>query len=467
MGERGVVARDRRGRRPSRIAVAVVLVATCCAIVDARAASRLSDEATPLDKTIDRPRSLLEIGGPFLDTGPLSKGFEFPTGWVVQPQFLLFGSYRTAFQTFDRGDPPRKTEWANRLDVFGNLQLSGTERLVVGLRPLDKDNHYLGREWEPQARWRSNVDGNLEMLFFEGDLGQMFPKLDPHDRHHLDYGFSVGRQTLLMQDGLLLNDIIDSVGIVRNSLHTPWTSGLRLNLFYGWGQINRGDNEMDHSARLYGGESAADFFWGSVDLDAVYVSARSKTGDGVYGGMGVVTRGAVFGETVNWTVRVVGSQAVHHETPANGSGALVFSEMGHTPAGTLDYVYLNTFVAAGRFTSAARGPEKGGPLGRMGVLFEAFELGRYGAPLGNAATDSLGAIVGYQRFFSAFRRQVVLEVGGRDATSGSGGLTAIALGGKFQQAFGRHVLVEVDSFVAGQENAAPAYGGRGEFMVKF
>jgi len=467
VGARGVAVRDRRAACASRAAAAVLLVATSCAITDARAASRLSDEVIPLDKTIERPRSVLEVGGPFLDTGPLSEGFELPTGWVVQPQFLLFGSYRTAMQTFERGDPPRNTEWANRLDVFGNLQLSGTERLVVGLRPLDKDNHYLGREWEPHARWRSNVDGNLEMLFFEGDVGQMFPKLDPHDRHHLDYGFSVGRQPLVMQDGLLLNDIIDSAGLVRNSLHTPWTSGLRLDLFYGWDEINRGNNEMDHSARLYGGEAFADFFWGSVDLDAVYVTARRKTGDGFYGGMGVVTRGAVFGETVNWTVRVVGSQAIDHETPANGSGALIFSEMGHTPAGTLDYVYLNTFVAAGRFTSAARGPEKGGPLGRMGVLFEAFELGRYGAPLGSEATDSVGAVIGYQRFFSAFRRQVVLEVGGRDATSGSGGPTAIAVGGKFQQALGRHFLIEIDSFVAGQQDAPPAYGGRGEFMIKF
>jgi hypothetical protein len=173
----------------------------------------------------------------------------------------------------------------------------------------------------------------------------------------------------------------------------------------------------------------------------------------------------VLGETVNWTLRVVGSQAIDEETPANGSGALVFSELGHTLAGTLDYVYLNAFVAPGRFSSAARGPEKGGPLGRMGVLFEAFELGRYGAPLGNEAQDSAGAAIGYQRFFANFRRQVVIEVGGRhDTKSGHG---AIAIGGKLQQAFGRHILVELDSFVAGQEDEPPAYGGRGEFIVKF
>ncbi len=433
----------------------------------ADAANRLSDEPTPLDTSIQRPRSVLEIGGPFLDTGPLTRGFELPTGWVVQPSFLLFGTYRTAFETFERGDPqPRKTEWANRLDVFGNLQLSGTERIVIGFRPLDKSNHYLSRYWEPDARWESIANGNVRTLFFEGEIGEMFPKLDREDHYHLDYGFSVGRQPLLMQDGLLLDDTIDSVGVVRNSLHTPWTSGLRLNLFYGWSNIDRGNNLPDHSARLYGGEAFADFYWGSIDLDALYVTAKPETGDGFYGGMGLVTRGAVCGETINWTARVVGSQAINGETPANGTGALIFTELGHTPANTLDYVYGTAFVAAGRFTSAARGPEKGGPLGRMGVLFEAFELGRYGSPLGNGAQDSWGAALGYQRFFAAFRRQVVIEVGGRDAFNNDG-RKALAIGGKFQQALGKHFLVELDSFIAGQYHDSPAYGGRGEFVVKF
>jgi hypothetical protein len=456
------------GRRGARAASLVAAALCALAAHGARAANRLTDDVIPLDKSIQRPRSLFELGGPFLDTGPMGQGVELPTGWVVQPQFLLFGTYRTAMQTFDRGKPERETEWANRLDVFGNLQLSGTERILVGFRPLDKNNNYLGREWEPQARWRKNADGNVEMAFFEGDIGQMFAKLDPHDRYHLDYGFSAGKQPLLMQDGLLLNDIIDSVGVVRNSLHTPWTSGLRLNLFWGWGGINRGsgDNQKDKSARLYAGEAFADFFWGSIDLDAAYITAKERTGDGFYGGAGMVTRGAVFGEMVNWTLRVVGSKAIHHETAVDGSGALIFSEVGHTLASTLDYVYLNSFVAPGRFTSAARGPDKGGPLGRMGILFEAFELGRYGAALGSNAHDDAGAALGYQRFFSAFRRQIVIEFGGREAIAG-GPRGALALGGKFQQAIGSHFLVELDSFAAAQRNLPPSYGGRGEFVVKF
>ncbi len=272
---------SRRPTRPYR-ALRVVLAATILGAMTCsttRAASRLSDDPIPLDKSIERPRSLLELGGPFLDTGPLGRGVELPTGWVVQPQLLLFGTYRTAIQTFDGGDEPRETEWANRLDVFANLQLSGTERVFYAIRPLDSNNSFLSREWEPNATWVTRpVNGNINMLFFEGNVGQMLPKLDPNGRYNLDYGFSVGRQPLLLQDGMLLNDIIDSVGIVRNSLHTPWTSGVRLNFYYGWNNINRNDNYPDRSARLYGGEAFADFYWGSLDLDVLYVSAVSEHG---------------------------------------------------------------------------------------------------------------------------------------------------------------------------------------------
>jgi hypothetical protein len=127
---------------------------------------------------------------------------------------------------------------------------------------------------------------------------------------------------------------------------------------------------------------------------------------------------------------------------------------------------VNAFVAAGRFTSAARGPDKGGPLGRMGILFEAFELGRYDAPLGNRAQDSAGGAIGYQRFFAAFRRQLVIEVGGRNPVTGSG-RESLAIGGKFQQAIGSHFLIELDSFAAAQRHDAPGYGGRGEFVIKY
>ena len=101
--------------------------------------SRLSDVAIGLQlaDVPARPQPLLELGTPFLHPGGIGEGFVLPTGAVWQPSFLVFGTLRSSLLKLDRGADP--FEFANRLDLFGNLQLTGTERILVGLRPLDKE----------------------------------------------------------------------------------------------------------------------------------------------------------------------------------------------------------------------------------------------------------------------------------------------------------------------------------------
>ncbi|MCB9834393.1 MAG: hypothetical protein H6807_18155, partial [Planctomycetes bacterium] len=84
--------------------------------------NRLSDQVLPLrlDLNQDRPGPLLELGDPFLGVGPIGPGFELGTGAVWNPGFQVFGSFRSAIQVNDDGRDPR-VEWANRLDLFGNL----------------------------------------------------------------------------------------------------------------------------------------------------------------------------------------------------------------------------------------------------------------------------------------------------------------------------------------------------------
>ena len=68
-------------------------------------ASRFPDEPIPLklEGFPQRPKPILELGAPFLGTGTLDPGFEMPGGAVWQPAFLVYGTYRSAIQTFDDG----------------------------------------------------------------------------------------------------------------------------------------------------------------------------------------------------------------------------------------------------------------------------------------------------------------------------------------------------------------------------
>src|SRR5258708_2078224 len=91
---------------------------------------RFSDKPAPLqlEGFPERPPLLLELGDKFLGPGNLQRGLTLPGGAVWYPNLWVYGSLRTAVQTFDDGgDGTRTTEWANRLDLFANLQLAATE----------------------------------------------------------------------------------------------------------------------------------------------------------------------------------------------------------------------------------------------------------------------------------------------------------------------------------------------------
>ena len=174
----------------------------------------------------------------------------------------------------------------------------------------------------------------------------------------------------------------------------------------------------------------------------------------------------LFNHSFNTTFRLLGSRALNRPTAQTSDGVLLFSQIALTPKDTLDWVYLDVFWAIDKFSSAARGLEEGGPLGRTGLLFSAVGLGRYGSALGSQAEHSVGLALGYQMFFDAFRRQVVLEIGARKDTKRTN-QDAAALGVRLQQAIWRHLLLQFDSFVAGGRHQGTGYGGRTELVVKF
>lgn len=427
--------------------------------------SRISDEVIPLqlDDVPERPRPILELGDPFLGAGPIRPGVEIPGGGVLQPSLLVFGVARTALQAFDV-HTRKDVEWANRLDLFANLQLSGTERVLLGLRPLDEDGEFTGYVFRPEEEdgFEDAFDGDVETLFFEGDLGEILPVLDDDDARPLDLGFAVGRQPLLFQEGLLINDSIDSIGITRNTLLPDGASNLRVTGLYGWNEIHRDDNLEDESTHLIGLFAEADLPASTVSVDGIWILDEDDVTDAVYLGVGAVQR---IGH-VNSALRVVSSYPLRDETPAAGRGTLLFAELSRTRTHSDDLVYVNGFWGIDQFSSAARGPATGGPLGRTGILFAAVGLGRYGAALGNRADDAAGGALGYQWFVGGQRQQIVLELGGRDSTDGADD-AVVALGGRYQRALGRRAIVRVDAFAAGREGLSPAVGARLELLFKF
>ena len=163
---------------------------------------RLSDEPIPYQVVPERPALPLELGCKFLGKGNLPAGVELPTGAVWTPCLWVFGTFRTALQTYEAVGPAgRNTEWANRLDAFANLQLTTTEKCIIGVAPLDKNRftnftRYSFESNQGLEGGQSEFDLYVRTLFCEGDFGSLFPNLDPKGVNLIDYGFSFGRQQI-------------------------------------------------------------------------------------------------------------------------------------------------------------------------------------------------------------------------------------------------------------------------------
>lgn len=431
--------------------------------------ARLTGDYSTLETAPER--RYLFGGNPFLGTGDIDEGFELPTGAVWQPVFVLYGQARTALQTFDDGFG-QTTEWSNRLDLFGNLYLTPTERILIGFRPLDRDGEFTGYQFDGDDEgFFETFNARIQTLFFEGDFGELFPNLDPADEKNLDYGFAFGRQPLNFQDGILINDSIDSIGISRASLFNFGANASRITVLGGFNEVHRGDNVRDSDAFIYGVLTSMDYDKSTLEVDLVYVDGDSASGgDGLYAGIGDTRR---IGEW-NSTLRLNGSWALEDGSEAVDTGGVLTSQLSRTMTFNDDIFYFDTFWGfGGNYTSAARDPAVGGPLGTIGILYASPGLGEYGAPLGNRVGNSVGFAAGYQHFFGKSRKaQIIPEIGGRVRTD-SEGESSLGFGIRYQRAFGQHSILQLDGFVAGYDDAGfpgrndTGYGIRCEWRVKF
>ncbi|MBT3558428.1 MAG: hypothetical protein HOC63_04970 [Rhodospirillales bacterium] len=416
----------------------------------------------------ERTPPIVEIGPRFLGTGNISEGFELPTGAVWQPALWVFGDYRTALNYVADDDSGDIEEWANSLDLFANLQLSGTERVLLGINPLQENGNssgYIGKPEGDTNGTQNHLNGRITTLFFEGEFGEIFPRLDPEDRGAYDLGFAIGRQPVFFQEGVMLNDTIDAIGINRDTLQFEGIVDSRLTALFGWGEVNRDDNIEDKEALLYGLFSETDFRTSTVNVDIAYIDsdeASGGQGDGFYAGASATQR---IGQ-INTSFRVNSSHA--QETPNNAvsDGVVFMAETSFTPAKTDDVAYFNGFAGIDHYSSASRSPTSGGPLGRIGILFALPGIGEVGAPISNRADEVAGGAVGYQMFFDNARRQVIAEIGGRiaydAAASDQGGV-----GARFQQAIGQRHVFQVDVFAVAKQNESDNFGIRTEWIVRF
>lgn len=421
----------------------------------------LSSRSIPLQDVPERPDTLFHLGDSFFGSGPISKGFELPTGAVWQPQFFPFGTYSTAVQTSDDGNQ-QVSEWVNSLDIYGNLNLTPTERLLIGFTPFDNNGQFSGYNMYPKGEGVDATNGHVQVLFFEGRFDSLFPGLKSPTGNWASFDFALGRQPVNYQSGILINDTIDSIGITRTSLNLFGSAEATITGLFGWNFINRADNIRDDKAQLIGLFSTFNYAEHQIEADIVVVYDVNDSNPSNGLNFAFSSYQQLWG-VLNTTFSYNQSIALNKDTTVSQTGALLLSQFNLTPPYTVDNAYMNVFWGIGEFTSAARNANAGGPLGQVGLLFSASGLGSYGPALPSDAQNMFGGAIGYERYLGSIHRKIIFEFGGVTKDS------AIALGAQFEQALGSNFLWTLGSYVSHQENhkRSIGYGVRSVFSVFF
>jgi len=429
----------------------------------------LSTRSKPLITKKNEPEAtppIFEWGDPFLKPGNILPGFTLPTGAVWQPGLWVFGDFRAGGGYYDGHVANGSAYGVGTLNLFVNLKLSPTERILLGINPLTQgveDTGVVHRK-STGTQFANGLNFDVNTLFFEGEFGEIFPNLDPNDNKGLDFGFAIGRQPILFQDGVMFNDTIDSLGITRDTIIIPGlTPDMRVTGLFGFSNVNRNNNAHDGSAYVFGIFTETDLTISTVDVDAAYVTSDfADGGDGLFLGVSATQRIS----DINTTFSVNSSFATGRRGPAMDDGTLLLSQVSATVTGSEDIIYGDAFLGIGNYSSAARGAKTGGPLGRVGILFAAPAVGPAGPALSNRAGNVAGAAVGYQMFFNDNRTQVTLELGGRKDTDGNK-QDAVAFGGQWLQALDNRTSIQVDGFVGGRRHGGFTSGLRMELRTRF
>lgn len=439
--------------------------------------SDFSEEHIPLKAPSDtgnRPALIFEGGDLFLGTGNLGEGFETPWGAVWQPQLWIFGVLRTSVFFYNNGVRPRSADWATRLDLFANLQLTHTEKLIIGISPLNRNaftqfsrvtlNDNFGDD-------KDELNADIRTFFFEGDLGSLFPGFDPGGTSSLDYGFAVGRQFLQFQEGILINDTIDSFGVVRNNIRIWGFSNLRSTFIWGWNELGRSNGQdsglldsaqNNRTAHLFGWFNSVDTAVSTYNLDLIHIADSAAEGDGYYVGASAIQRIGHY----NTAFRVNASLAETSDNAKVATGTLVSMEVSWTPVASDDIVYVNTFIAFDNYTQAGREPIVGGPLGSLGIMFASPGLGNFLSELDSFTNEVAGAAIGYEAFWNNHRRSLTLELAGRIETNGNG-FNDGAVGFEYRHRLTQRIQLQLESSYSLLEKRDDGHTFRAELLYRF
>lgn len=428
----------------------------------------------------DVPRPIVELGYPQYEEGIFGAGHNIiGSKNLVRPQLLVFGDWRTAVAFNDNG-AKEIGQIATRLNLDVDLKLTATERIHMFLRPLDQGGEFTRSEFFGNDRQfkKTFVDGNVETLFFEGDVGAIQAGLTDEWASY-DLPFSFGLMPLFFQNGIWVDDAFTGGAFAITAKNSPTLdiSNMDFSFFAGFDKVTTaalkdGDGALaDHAGHVYGAATFIETNEGYLEVGVGYVDDKrtSPTLSGFDYSSVTAAWTKRYGAWLSNSVRGYwnfGQDPVNNLTQtADGFALLVENSLiTHKPLTLVPYG--NFFVGVDRPQPLARGND--GLLKNTGISFETDALTGF-PKLDPTAQDAFGGAIGVEYIFD-LTRQIVAEVAtvqpfaGQSATI-LGDQYAASL--RYQHNLDDRWLVRTDVIRGWLDNNEDLFGARLEIRRKF
>ena len=428
----------------------------------------------------DEPRPILEWGYPLYTEGALGRTYTtFGEKNLLRPQLLVFGDFRSALAFNDNGNQ-EIGQLAARLNLNVDLKLTSTERIHMFLRPIDKNNNFLRHEFfgNDHGEFDFVLDGNIEALFFEGDVGAIQSGLtDKWSTYDLPIAF--GFMPLLFQNGLWVEDAFIGGAFTIPAKNSPKfdISNMDVTFFAGIDKVT--------SAAIKNADGQIEDSKSNVFGVTTFIETREGYFEGGYGFIDDKRDGNQLSDfdyhnlTVSWTKRYGGklSNSVRAfwalgQTPnggntqtADGFAILIENSLvTHKPLTLIPYA--NFFIGVDRPQPLVRGND--GILKNTGIAFETDGLTGF-PKIDSSGQDAYGFAVGIENLFD-LSRQVVFEFatvqpfGGQSETILG---DQYALSARYQHNLNDRWILRTDAMIGILDNADNLSGIRLEIRRKF
>lgn len=388
---------------------------------------------------------------------------------LVRPKFYVYGDFRTGAQA-GRNAGGRADNWASRLNLDMDLQITDTERFHAFVGPLDENNRFTRYELvDGDLKFRSELDFTPATAFFEGDLGVMLGAAKGQSSP-FELPFTAGLVPLLFQNGIWMEDAVTGVAFslpARHSRLLNW-SNYDATFFAVFDQLNSPAFANRSDAQAFGTAWFIEAYGGYIETGYAYLNHRNDDSLSYHNATVSFTRR--YFDRVSNSVRVIVNAGQDRDKAARtADGGLLLVENSWITAAPLTFVpYVNLFYGWDRPQSVARAGLSGGILRNTGINFDTDGLNGF-ATLDPTASDTAGATVGVDLIGNALDRQLLLELayltphGDRAIAKGD----QFAVGARYQFPITHATLLRFDVMHGWRDGEDNVYGTRMEYRWKF